>query len=131
MEVKECYKLDLFNVLNGWIEICPMLKGRFNHHLVTAKGLIYAIGGEGPFSEHDDIEVGCVGVGIFRSVKDIFHQIYDPSMDEWSPSVTLTGFRQSFCAVVSSFQDEIFSVGGIDQKNERKRLESLNLTTMG
>ena len=65
-----------------------MLKGRFNHHLVTAKGLIYAIGGEGPFSEHDDIEVGCVGVGIFRSVKDIFHQIYDPSMDEWSPSVT-------------------------------------------
>ena len=34
-------------------------------------------------------------------------------------------------AVASSFQDEIFLVGGIDQKNERKRLESLNLTTMG
>ena len=104
-----------------------MLKGRFNHHLVTAKGLIFAIGGEGPFSEHDDIEVGCVGVGIFRSVKDIFHQIYDPSMDEWSPSVTS---GKSFCTVASSFQDEIFLAGGIDQKNERKRLESLNLTTM-
>ena len=32
--------------------------------------------------------------------------------------------------MASSFQDEIFLVGGIDQKNERKRLESLNLTTM-
>lgn len=42
----------------------------------------------------------------------------------------MTGFRQSFCAVVSNFQDEIFLVGGIDQNNERKRLESLNLTTM-
>ena len=50
--------------------------------------------------EHDDIEVGCVGVGIFHSVKDIFHQIYDPSMDEWSPSVTsgkvFVQWRQAF-----------------------------------
>ena len=64
------------------------------------------------------------------SAKDFFDQIYDPSIDEWSQFVTLTGFRQSFCAVVSNFQDEIFLVGGIDQNNERKRLESLNLTTM-
>ena len=25
--------------------------------MVSANGLIYAVGGEGPFSEHDDIEV--------------------------------------------------------------------------
>lgn len=35
-----------------------MLKGRFNFHLVSAQGKLYAVGGEGPFSEHDDIEVG-------------------------------------------------------------------------
>ena len=45
------------NLSAGWVEISPMLKGRFNHQLVTANGLIYAVGGEGPFSEHDDIEV--------------------------------------------------------------------------
>ena len=57
IEIKECYKLDLTNIPAGWMEISPMLKGRFNLQLVTAKGLIYAIGGEGPLSEHDDIEV--------------------------------------------------------------------------
>ena len=57
VEVKECYKLDLANIPAGWQEISPMLKGRYNHQMVTAKGLIYAVGGEGPFSEHDDIEV--------------------------------------------------------------------------
>ena len=27
--------------------------------MVSANGFIYAVGGEGPFSEHDDIEVHC------------------------------------------------------------------------
>ena len=57
-------------------------------------------------------------------------QIYDPTKDEWKQGVTLTGFRQSFCAVVSNSEQEIFLVGGIDENNERKRLESLNLSTM-
>ena len=56
VEVKECFKLDLTDNA-GWVEISPMLKGRFNHQLVAANGLIYAVGGEGPFFEHDDIEV--------------------------------------------------------------------------
>lgn len=34
-----------------------MLKGRFNFHLLAAQGKLYAVGGEGAFSEHDDIEV--------------------------------------------------------------------------
>ena len=27
--------------------------------MVAANGFVYAVGGEGPFSEHDDIEVHC------------------------------------------------------------------------
>lgn len=45
------------NVASGWVAIEPMLKGRFTFQLATAGGLIYAIGGEGPFSNHNDIEV--------------------------------------------------------------------------
>ena len=48
LEVKECYKLDLNNTGIGWVEIAPLLKGRFKFQLLTARGLIYAIGGEGP-----------------------------------------------------------------------------------
>ena len=55
--MKECFKLELSQPEVGWQEIAPMLKGRFNFKLVAARGLIFAIGGEGPFSEHDDIEV--------------------------------------------------------------------------
>ena len=57
LEVKECYRLNLNNVEAGWEAIAPLLKGRFNFQLVAAKGLIYAVGGEGPFGDHDDIEV--------------------------------------------------------------------------
>ena len=44
--------------------------------------------------------------------------------------MSLSGFRLGFCAVASENEEELFIVGGIDQNNERKRLESLNLTTM-
>lgn len=60
LEVKECFKLDLTNVAEGWVPIAPLLKGRFTFQLVAAAGLIYAIGGEGPFAQHNDIEVGFV-----------------------------------------------------------------------
>merc|ERR1712020_516588 len=89
-----------------------MLKARFNFKMVAANGLLFAIGGEGPFYEHDDIE------------------IYDPVANTRTQSISLTGFRLAFCAVVSPNEDEIFIVGGIDQNGEKKRLESLNLTTM-
>ena len=56
LEVKECYKLDLTNPSKGWQAIAPMLKARFNFKMVAANGLLFAIGGEGPFYEHDDIE---------------------------------------------------------------------------
>lgn len=42
----------------------------------------------------------------------------------------LTGFRLSFCAAVSENEEELYVVGGIDQESKRKRLESLNLSTM-
>jgi hypothetical protein len=57
IEVRECFKLNLSDLGQGWVESAPMLKGRFNHKLVAAGGKLYAVGGEGPFSEHDDIEV--------------------------------------------------------------------------
>ena len=57
LEVKECFRLDLNSTELGWVQIAPMLKGRFEFHLVAARGLLYAIGGQGPFSEHADIEV--------------------------------------------------------------------------
>lgn len=112
LEVKECYKLDLTDPSKGWQAIAPMLKARFNFKMVTAKGRLYAIGGEGPFFEHDDIEV------------------YDPATNTWTQSVALSGFRLGFCAAASPSEEEIFIVGGIDQNGEKKRLESLNLTTM-
>ena len=55
--VKECYKLDLSDIAKGWVQIASLNKGRFNHKMVAAKGKVYAVGGEGPFYEHDDIEV--------------------------------------------------------------------------
>ena len=59
LSVKECYKLNLSNTTEGWVPIAPLIKGRFNFKMVAANGFIYAVGGEGPFSEHDDIEVHC------------------------------------------------------------------------
>ena len=59
VSVKECYKLNLSNTTQGWVPIAPLIKGRFNFKMVAANGFIYAVGGEGPFSEHDDIEVHC------------------------------------------------------------------------
>ena len=59
LSVKECYKLNLSNTTQGWVPIAPLIKGRFNFKMVAANGFIYAVGGEGPFSEHDDIEVHC------------------------------------------------------------------------
>ena len=69
--MKECFKLSLAEPSQGWLEIAPMLKGRFNHKLVSARGLIFAIGGEGPFSEHDDIEVWIFypGVSVERKIQ--------------------------------------------------------------
>ena len=49
-----------------------MLKGRFNHQLVAANGLIYAVGGEGPLFEHDDIEVrGEVALSLYEMLRCI------------------------------------------------------------
>ena len=56
LSVKECYKLNLSNTTQGWVPIAPLIKGRFNFKMVAANGFV---GGEGPFSEHDDIEVHC------------------------------------------------------------------------
>ena len=49
--------MDLSNTKQGWVPIEPLIKGRFNFKMVAANGFVYAVGGEGPFSEHDDIEV--------------------------------------------------------------------------
>ena len=57
LSVKECFKLNLRNTTQGWVPIAPLIKGRFNFKMVSANGFVYAVGGEGPFSEHDDIEV--------------------------------------------------------------------------
>lgn len=110
LEVKECYSLDLTTQPLEWVEIAPMNHGRFDFDLVTAGGLLYAVGGEGPFSQHDDIEV------------------YDPSANEWSIFTKLTGFRLSSCALPSPSQDAIYITGGYDQDGGRTRLEKLNLT---
>ena len=42
----------------------------------------------------------------------------------------MTGFRLSFCAALSSNEEELYLVGGIDQDSHKRRLESLNLNTM-
>ena len=56
-EMKDCFKLDLAKPTEGWVKIAPMLKGRYNFALVSANGLIYAIGGENLISQNNDIEV--------------------------------------------------------------------------
>ena len=55
--MKDCFKLDLSKPNEGWIQIAPMLRGRYNFALVTANGLIYAVGGQDLNSEVNDIEV--------------------------------------------------------------------------
>ena len=55
--MKDCFKLDLAKTSEGWVEIAPMLKGRYNFALVTANGLIYAVGGQNLNSDVNDIEV--------------------------------------------------------------------------
>ena len=49
--------MDLSNTKQGWVPIEPLINGRFNFKMVAANGFVYTVGGEGPFSEHDDIEV--------------------------------------------------------------------------
>jgi len=112
LEVKECFRLDLNSTELGWVQIAPMLKGRFEFHLVAARGLLYAIGGQGPFSEHADIE------------------IYDPNLDKWTESVKFTGFRMGFCSLASKEEDQIYLIGGFDDTGNKRRLESLNLDSM-
>ena len=56
-EMKDCFKLDLAKPTEGWIQIAPMLSGRYNFALVTANGLIYAVGGQDLNSEVNTIEV--------------------------------------------------------------------------
>ena len=55
--MKDCFKLDLAKTNEGWVEIAPMLKGRYNFPLVTANGLIYAVGGQNLNADVNDIEV--------------------------------------------------------------------------
>ena len=55
--MKDCFKLDLAKTNEGWVEIAPMLKGRYNFALVTANGLIYAVGGQNLNADVNDIEV--------------------------------------------------------------------------
>ena len=55
--MKDCFKLDLAKTSESWVEIAPMLKGRYNFALVTANGLIYAVGGQNLNSDVNDIEV--------------------------------------------------------------------------
>ena len=56
-------------------------------------------------------------------------KVYDPATDIWSDFVTFTGFRLSFCAVVSETEEELYLVGGVDGNGLKRRLESLNLQT--
>jgi len=101
----------LSDITKGWVQIASLNKGRFNHKMVAAKGKVYAVGGEGPFYEHDDIEV------------------YDPATDTWSDFVAFSGFRLSFCAAVSETEEELYLVGGVDRDGLKRRLEVLNFET--
>ena len=57
-EVKTCYVLDLTQETYEWTESAPLTEGRYEFDMVVANGKIYAVGGEGAFSAHDNIEVG-------------------------------------------------------------------------
>ena len=63
--MKDCFKLDLAKPTEGWIQIAPMLSGRYNFALVTANGLIYAVGGQDLNSEVNNIEVSYLMHTIF------------------------------------------------------------------
>jgi hypothetical protein len=61
--------LDLTQETYEWTESAPMTEGRYNFDMVVANGKIYAVGGEGAFSAHDNIEVG---QDLIRSIYNIF-----------------------------------------------------------
>ena len=61
-EIKTCYMLDLAQENYEWTESAPMIAGRFKFQMVTSGSKIYAVGGEGTFTAHDNIEVNFVFV---------------------------------------------------------------------
>ena len=57
VDIKACYMLDLTQETYEWVESAPMIHGRYKFQMVVAGSKIYAVGGEGAFSAHDNIEV--------------------------------------------------------------------------
>ena len=49
--------LDLTQETYEWVESAPLINGRFKFQMVVSGSKIYAVGGEGAFSAHDNIEV--------------------------------------------------------------------------
>ena len=70
-----------------------------------------------------------ISVHVHAFQLNFLSQVYDPATDIWSDFVTFTGFRLSFCAVVSETEEELYLVGGVDGNGLKRRLESLNLQT--
>ena len=59
-EIKTCYMLDLAQENYEWTESAPMTVGRVKFQMVTSGSKIYAVGGEGTFTAHDNIEVNSI-----------------------------------------------------------------------
>jgi len=109
-EEKTCFMLDLSQDPLEWKEIASMNYGRYRLALVASGNHIYAVGGDGAFSNRNDVEV------------------YDPVEDVWAISdiLELPGFHEGFCAI--PYKDEgIYIAGGYDEFGDRKRLQYMNL----
>ena len=57
VEIKTCYVLDLGQETYEWTESAPLIEGRFKFQMHVIDSKIYAVGGEGTFSSHNNIEV--------------------------------------------------------------------------
>ena len=49
--------LDLAQETYEWTESAPLIEGRFKFQMHVIDSKIYAVGGEGTFSSHNNIEV--------------------------------------------------------------------------
>ena len=95
--LREVYQVNKNN-LNNIISLTPMTKGRRNSEAVSSKGNLYVFGG-----------YNSCGSWV-RTIEK-----YSPSTKIWTTITEMLDDRNRFCAC--AFMDEIFTFGGVCNKN--------------
>ncbi|XP_072118673.1 kelch-like protein 24 [Mobula birostris] len=129
------------SLLNVWLRVAPLNKGRWRHKMVALHGKIYAVGGFNGFSRMSSVEcynatlncwryraplleavssaaataclnkVHVIGGALSDKLNSNKVQSYDPLKDEWT-FTTSTPFAQR-CINAVSLNDSFYVMGGL------------------